>query len=147
MTTATAAVSNTLNSVADLAKVLIRTPGATPAEKKNYNLQTGVTEYQLWPFSTIERADAKNEYRARVMIQHKVTRDIVAFNSLHDDYADAERAIDIVSDSLSGVGERKVYNIFAETIETHTSDIGGGAPVNVSEVRPLIWSLQQVQAV
>lgn len=115
-------------------------------EKKNYNLQPGVTVYQLWPFSTIEWVVDQNKYRARAIVQHVTTRDLVAFNSWHEDFSDAERAIDLVSDSLSGVGERPVYNIFGETIEVHTADIGGGPPVNVTEVLALIWSMQQIAA-
>ncbi len=115
-------------------------------EKKNYNLQPGVTVYQLWPFSTIEWVVDQNKYRARAIVQHVTTRDLVAFNSWHEDFSDAERAIDLVSDSLSGVGERHVYNIFGETIEVHAADIGGGPPVNVTEVLALIWSMQQIAA-
>jgi hypothetical protein len=121
-------------------KVFIDTVG----EKRNYNLQPGVTEYQLWPFSTIEWVAAQSKYRARAIIQQKTTRDLVAFNSWHQDYADAERAIGLVSDSLNGVGERHVYNIFGEIIEVHSADIGGGPPVNVTEVLGLIWSMQQI---
>jgi hypothetical protein len=146
MTTENIPISRSANSVADPSKVLINSPLTDSIERRNYNLQTGVTEYQLWPFSTIERVHGKNEYRARVMIQHKVTKNIVSFNSMHENYADAESAIDLVSDSLSGIGERRVYNVFGETIETHTSDIGTGAPIQVAEVRALIWSLQQVAA-
>jgi len=119
---------------------------ATVGEKRNYNLQPGVTEYRLWPFSTIEWVAAQDKYRARAIIQHKTTRDLVAFNSWHEDYADAERAIDLLSDSLSGVGERRVYNIFGEVIELHVADIGGGPPVNVIEVLAIIWSMQQIAA-
>jgi len=115
-------------------------------DKKNYNFQPEVTEYQLWPFSTIEWVTDQNKYRARVIVQHKMTGDLTAFNSWHEDFPDAERAIDLVSDSLSEVGERHVYNIFGETIELHTADIGGGTPVNVTEVLALIWSMQQIAA-
>ena len=118
----------------------------TVGERRNYNLQPEVAEYQLWPFSTIEWVAVQDKYRARVIIQHKKTSDMVAFNSWHEDFADAERAIDLVSDSLSGVGERHVYNIFGETIEVHTADIGGGTVVNVTEVLALIWSMQQIAA-
>ena len=76
-------------------------------------------------------------------MQHTTTQDIVAFNSWHQDFADAERAIALLSDSLNGIGARRVYNIFAETIEVHTSDLGGGTIVNVSEVQALIWSMMQ----
>ncbi len=115
-------------------------------EKRNYNLQPEVTEYRLWPFSTIEWVADQNKYRARAIIQHKSTRDLVAFNSWHQDFADAERPITLVSDSLSEVGQRRVYNIFAEIIEVHTADIGGGPPVNVTEVLAQIWSMQQIAA-
>ena len=71
---------------------------------------------------------------------------MVAFNSWHEDFGDAERAIDLLSDSLSEVGERHVYNIFGEIIEVHTADIGGGPPVHVFEVLALIWSMQQFAA-
>lgn len=118
----------------------------TVGERKNYNLQPGVTEYQLWPFSTIEWVVPENQYRARVILQHKTTQDMVPINSWHQDFADAEAAIDLVRNSLNGVGERRVYNIFGETIEMHTSDIGGGSPVNVIEVQGLIWSMMQVAA-
>ena len=69
---------------------------------------------------------------------------MVAFNSWHQDFADAEQAISLVSDSLNGVVQRRVYNVFGEIIEVHTADIGGGPPVNVTEVLALIWSMQQV---
>lgn len=121
-------------------------PVGVIGEKKNYNLQPGVTEYQLWPFSTIEWVVDQERYRARVIVQHKKTKDNVVFNSWHEDYADAERAIDLVSDSLNGVGERRVYNVFGETIDVHTADIGGGTLINVTEVLALIWSMQQIAA-
>jgi hypothetical protein len=52
--------------------------GLTPllgavGEKRNYNLQPEVTEYQLWPFSTIEWMGAQNKFRARVT--HSTQRD------------------------------------------------------------------------
>lgn len=116
---------------------------AAPGEKNNYNLQPGVTPYTLWPFSTIEWVTDQRKYRARVILQEKATKNMVAVNSWHEDYADAERAIALVSDSLNNIGPRRVYNIFAETLEVHTSDIGGGTTVTVSEVLGLIWSMQQ----
>ena len=112
-------------------------------EKKNYNFQPGVTVYQLWPFSTIEWVGDRDRYKARVIVQESRTRNLVAFNSWHEDFADAERAIALVSDSLNGVGDRRVYNIFGEIIELHTADIGAGAPVRVTEVLALIWSMQE----
>jgi hypothetical protein len=81
-----------------------------------------------------------------VILQHTTTDNLVAVNSWHQDFADAERAIDLVSDSLSGVAERHVYNIFDETIGVHTADIGPGPAVTVTEVLGLIWSMHQVSA-
>lgn len=124
----------------------IRRPAEEVGEKKNYNLQPGVTPYDLWPFSTIEWAVTQGKFRARVILRHTTSHDLVAVNSWHEDYADAERAIDLVSDSLNDVGERHVYNIFAETLEVHTADIGAGAPVTVLEVLGLIWSMRQIAA-
>ena len=121
----------------------LRLAVGTVGEKKNYNLQPEVTDFGLWPFSTIEWVVDQGKFRARVIMQHKVTSDLVAVNSWHQDFADAERAIALVSDSLNGIGDRRVYNIFAETLEMHTADIGGGTIVNVTEVLGLIWSMQQ----
>jgi hypothetical protein len=115
----------------------------TVGEKRNYNFQPEVTEYELWPFSTIEWVADQNKYRARAMVKHKLSSNNVAFHSLHQDFADAERAIALVSDSLSGKGPRRVYNIFAETIAVHTSDVGAGKIITVSEVLALIWSMMQ----
>jgi hypothetical protein len=117
--------------------------GSVVGTKNNYNLQPEVTNYQLWPFSTIEWVTDQNKYRARVLLKDKATNEVVAVNSWHEDFADAKAAIDLVSDSLNGVGERRVYNIFGEVIETHTSDMGGGTLTNVYEVQGLIWSMEQ----
>jgi hypothetical protein len=118
-------------------------PVGSVGEKKNYNFQTGVTTYSLWPFSTIEWVVADKRYRARVVVRDTTTHNLVAFNSWHHDFADAERAIALVSDSLNGVGDRRVYNIYGETLELHAADLGGGHVVTVSEVQALIWSMQQ----
>lgn len=123
----------------DVLKLLVSTIG----ERRNYNLQEGVTEYHLWPFSTIEWVVEQGKYRARAIIQNIATKDMVAFNSWHQDFSDAERAIALLADSLNGIGDRRVYNVFGETIEIHTADIGGGSVVNVIEVLALIWSMQQ----
>jgi hypothetical protein len=121
---------------------LPRTVG-TIGEKKNYNFQPGVTQYVLWPFSTIEWEPDEDKYKARVIVRHQKTNDSVVFNSWHQDYSDAERAIDIVRHTLAGTAERPVYNIFGETIHIHTSDHGGGTIVNVTEVLALIWSMTE----
>jgi hypothetical protein len=117
--------------------------GASVGERRNYNLQPGVTEYQLWPFSTIEWVAAQGKYRARAIVEHSSTHGSVAFNSWHQDFADAERAIALLSDSLRGVGQRRVYNVLGETIEIHTADRGGAGLVTVVEVQALIWSMQE----
>lgn len=127
-----------------LLKIPFGAPPHLEKTKANYNLQPGVTEYRLWPFSTIEWAADQKRFIARGMVEHKTTKDIVAFNSSHEDYADAERAIDLLADSLNGTGQRRIYNIFAETKEVHMSDHGGGQIVTVTEVTPLIWSLQEI---
>jgi hypothetical protein len=116
---------------------------AAIGEKKNYNFQPEVTEYALWPFSTIEWVASEGKYRARAIVQHKTTHNIVAFNSWHQDFGDAERPIDLLRHSLQGTADRPIYNIFGETIEVHTSDIGGGSVVNVTEVLALIWSMTE----
>jgi hypothetical protein len=110
-------------------------------QKYNYNLKAG-TPYQIWTASTIEWVAAKKKYMARAMVEHKTTKDKVAFYSWHVDFADAERAIDLLVDSLSGVGKRRVYNIYGEVTDEHTTDGGGGTLVKVSEVLVLIWSMQ-----
>jgi len=112
-------------------------------ERKNYNFQPGVTEYDLWPFSTIEWDASKEKYKARAIVQHKTTNDLVVFNSWHQDYGDAERPIDLLRHSLQGTAERPIYNIFGETIDIHTADIGSGPPVNVTEVLAIIWSMTE----
>ncbi len=116
---------------------------AAIGEKKNYNFQPEVTEYELWPFSTIEWVPAEGKYKARAIVRHKTTHDMVVFNSWHQDYGDAERPIDLLRHSLQGTAERPIYNIFGETIEVHTADIGGGSVVNVTEVLALIWSMTE----
>jgi hypothetical protein len=115
------------------------------AKKQNYNLQPGVTEYELWPFSTIEWLPKDGKFKARAMVQHKTTHDNVVFNSWHQDYGDAARAIDLVRHSLKGTAERPVYNVFGETMETHTAD-HGNETVKVIEVRALIWSMTEKPA-
>lgn len=112
-------------------------------EKENYNFQEPDTEYRLWPFSTIEWIPSEGKYKARAIVQHKTTDNLVAFNSWHEDYGDAERPIDLLRHSLQGTAERPIYNIFAETIEIHTADIGTGPPVTVTEVLALIWSMTE----
>jgi hypothetical protein len=124
----------------------LKVPVALVGDRSNYNLQPGVTVYQLWPFSTIEWITAENRYRARAIVEDKTTHDDVVFNSYHREYADAERAIAAISDSLHGVGQRRIYNVYGEVIDVHTADHGGGQIVNVIEVQALIWSMDEVPA-
>ena len=128
--------------IGDLRPDAIDTVG-TIGERRNYNLQPGVTHFRLWPFSTIEWVADKVKYRARVIIENTITHNNVAFNSWHQDFSDAERAIALVSESLGGTAPRRVYNIFGETIDVHLSHVSEGAPITVTEVQALIWSMQQ----
>jgi len=124
----------------------LKAPTAIVGERRNFNLQPKLTEYQLWPFSTIEWITAENRYRARAILENKTTHDNVVFNSYHQAYTDAERAIAVISDSMHGAGARRVYNVFGEVIDVHTADHGGGVVVNVVEVLALIWSMNEVSA-
>ncbi|MGH2704061.1 MAG: hypothetical protein ACRDJ4_02895 [Actinomycetota bacterium] len=104
-------------------------------ESKNYNFQG--TEYTFWPFSTIEQIGQESRYKARAIVA-VASGDSVVFNSYHQEYRDAERAIEVVRESLTGDGP--LYNIFAETIDVHTAEIGPGKVVTVCETLALIWS-------
>jgi hypothetical protein len=115
----------------------------TVGERRNYDLQPEVTDFELWPFSTIEWVADQGKFRARGMVRHKLSGDIVAFTSWHADFADAERPVALLSDSLAGTGKRRVYNIRAETIDVHVSDLGGGKTINVVETLALTWSMQE----
>ena len=119
-------------------------PPPSVGDQINYNLDAG-TDYQLWPYSTIEWIAAESRYRARAIIEHKTTHDSVAFNSYHQDYSDAERAIAAISDRFHNIGSRPVYNVYGQVIDVHTADHGGGETVNVIEVLVLIWSMEEVQ--
>jgi hypothetical protein len=121
----------------------LKAAAETVGERKNYDLQPEVTDYELWPFSTIEWAADQGKFRARAMVRQKQTGDIVVFSSWHADFADAERPIALLSDSLAGIGKRRVYNILAETLDVHASDLGGGKVINVVETLALIWSMQE----
>jgi hypothetical protein len=110
-------------------------PKFAVGEKKNYNFQGN--DYTFWPFGTIEQIPSERRFRARAMVV-AASGDNVIFNSYHEDYADAERAITVVREALTGNGP--LYNIFAETIEVHTVDHGGGHIVTVYETLALIWS-------
>ena len=83
----------------------------------------------------------QGRFKARVLIEHKVTKDIVAFNSWHQDFADAEHAIDLVRNSFKQVGDRCVYNVFGEIIEIYKSPTAAGSSHYVIEVLALIWSM------
>jgi len=133
-----------LAQVTDMALAGLKSMGGIIGERRNYNLQPSVTEYRLLPFSTIEWVGDQSKYRARVIIEHQATSNNVVFNSWHQDFADAERAIALISDSLNGIGPRRAYNVFGETLEVHTADHGGGVLVTVTEVLALIWSMQQI---
>jgi hypothetical protein len=75
-------------------------------------------------------------YRARVLLKYKSSKDIVAINSWHQDFADAERVIDLVQNSMNGTAPRWVYNIYGEVLDVHWS-----VDHHVYEVQGLIWSM------
>jgi len=112
-------------------------------DRENYNFQPGVSPYVLWPFFTIEWEPDENRYRARVIVKHKDTSNLVAFNSLHQDYSDAERAIDNLRESLAGTSKRPIYNIYGETISVRTTAIPSGGTWSM-EVQVLIISMNEV---
>jgi hypothetical protein len=128
----------------ELALAGLTTTGGMVGERRSYSLQPGYTEYELWPFSTIAWVAEKGKYQARAIMQHKTTFDAVVFNSWHEDFADAERAIDLLSNSLRGVGERRVYFISGEIIAVSTSPPGSGSHPSTTEVLVEMWSMQLI---
>jgi hypothetical protein len=105
-------------------------------QKNNYNLQPSHTPFELWSASTIEWVANEARYRARVLLKYKSSKDIVAINSWHQDFADAERVIDLVQNSMNGTAPRWVYNIYGEVLDVHWS-----VDHHVYEVQGLIWSM------
>ena len=96
-------------------------------ERNNYNL----SQYTQYHVSTIEYVVAEKRYRARIGFTN--SDGYVFFNSNHEDFLDAEHTINFVKE---GKTSGKLYNIFAETIEVHTSPSLG----QVTEVLSLIYS-------
>lgn len=115
---------------------------ANVGDRENYNFQPSISPYVLWPFFTIEWESEENRYKARVIVKHKETLNLVAFNSLHHDYSDAERAIDNLRETLAGTSKRPIYNIFGETISVRTTAIPSGGATSV-EVQVLIISMNE----
>ena len=66
--------------------------------------------------------------------ENKGVTELVFFNSYHKNFDDAERAINFV---VEGKASGKLYNIFAETIEVHTSPSFSGP---IIEALALIYS-------
>ncbi len=128
----------------ELALAGLTTTGGMVGERRSYSLDPPTTEYELWPYSTIAWVAEKGKYRARVIIQHKTTFDAVVFNSWHEDFADAERAIDLLSNTMRGVGKRRVYFISGEIIAVSTSPPGSGSHPSITEVLVEMWSMQLV---
>jgi hypothetical protein len=102
---------------------------STVGEKKNYNL-AGYTQYHV---ATIEATATPKGYRARIGFVGPEGH--VFFNSEHQDFDDAERMVNFVRE---GKKSGRLYNIFAKTLEVHTSP--GPPPVTVVEVLGLIYS-------
>lgn len=100
-------------------------------EKRNYNL-AGYTQYNV---ATIENTSTPKGYRARVGF--KGPEGYVFFNSDHEDFDDAQRMVNFVKD---GKANGKLYNIFAQTIDIHTSQISPKKTETTFEVLGLIYS-------
>lgn len=131
----------TFMSGQDVSLLAVKSFTGYVGERKNYNLQPTFTEYRLWPASTIEWIPDKNQFKARVLLEHIATKNIVALNSCHGALCDAERAIDLVGESFKDTASRHVYNVFGETIEIHTSPSVPDSFHYVTEVLALIWSM------
>lgn len=101
-------------------------------DKKNYNL----VNYTQYSVGTIEWIKSENRYKARIGFTG--SGEFVFFNSYHQDFNDAERIINFVKD---GKASGKLYNIFAETIDVHTTPSPGpNGETIVVEVLGLIYS-------
>jgi len=101
-------------------------------EKKNYNL----VNYSQYGIGTIEWVKNENRYQARIGFTG--AEGFVFFNSYHQDFNGAERTINFVKD---GKASGKLYNIFAETIDVHTTPTPGPhGETTVVEVLGLIYS-------
>lgn len=105
---------------------------STIGEKKNYNLK----DYTIYSIGTIEWLPAENRYRARVGFTG--AEGFVFFNSYHQSLTDAQYTIEFVK---TGNATGKLYNIFAQTIEIHTTPTPGpNGEKTVVEVLGLIYS-------
>jgi hypothetical protein len=101
-------------------------------DKKNYNL----ANYTQYGIGTIEWVQNDKRYQARIGFTG--AEGFVFFNSYHQDFNDAERMINFVKD---GKASGKLYNIFAETIDVHTTPTPGPhGETTVVEVLGLIYS-------
>ncbi|HEX6901889.1 MAG TPA: hypothetical protein VF789_19365 [Thermoanaerobaculia bacterium] len=105
---------------------------ATVGEKKNYNL----VNYTQYAVGTIEWLPKGKRYHARVGFTG--AEGFVFFNSYHQDFNDAERMVNYVKE---GKASGKLYNIFGETLEVHTTPTPGpNGETTVVEVLGLIYS-------
>jgi hypothetical protein len=119
------------SAAAATAPKIITTVKSTVGEKKNYNL-AGYTQYKV---ATIEATTPVKGYRARIGFQGP--EGIVFFNSDHQDLSDAERMVNFVRE---GKSNGRLYNIFGQTIDVHSSQIGPSTSVTTVEVLGLIYS-------
>ncbi len=99
-------------------------------EKRNYNLD----EYDLYAVGTIEYEQEKNRFQARIGFQDSHGTETIFFNSYHQNFNDAQSAINFVKE---GKESGKLYNIFGETTDVHTSP---SFPGPIIEVLALIYS-------
>lgn len=102
----------------------------TVGEKRNYNL----IKFDLYSVGTIHFEQTENRFRSRIGFEHKEVNEHVFFNQYHQGFNDAERAVNFVKE---GKASGKLYNIFGETIEIHTSPSFSGS---IIEVLALIYS-------
>lgn len=78
-----------------------------------------MVNFDLYSVGAIVYKPAEDRFHFRVGIENKGVTEYGFFNCFHDNFDDAERSINIVVVESNAGG--KLYNVFAETIEVHTS--------------------------
>lgn len=105
---------------------------STLGEKKNYNLRN----YEFYAIGTIEYDPSSGLFKARVGFTG--AEGFVFFNSYHKNFDDAHYTVNFIKD---GKASGKLYNIFAQTIEVHTTPTPGPhGETTVVEVLGIIYS-------
>ena len=116
--------------IAEVPKDLLPVHLHAAGERRNYNL----SGFDLYAVGTIEYEPVENRFHSRIGFENKTVTEHVFFNSYHRNFDDAERAINFVKE---GKASGKLYNIFGETIDVHTSPSFSGP---IIEVLALIYS-------